>query len=122
MFHKLLIIRNHSKCSRSAQTGARVQISASPPKHIPQMIQLCHLRYRYFIDKNTKKVSTYKNKRCILDYCHLICNAFFIAFISYGDLTWRNSNAIVKILNFVERLKKNVIFVSGKLFKDLDKF
>ena len=70
------------------------------------MIQSCHLRYRYFTEKNIDRISTYKNKRCILGHYHPSCNAFFIVFIAPPrDLTRHNSDAIVKIPNFVKQLK-----------------
>lgn len=43
---------------------------------IPLPVQSCRQRYRYFTDKNTDRISTRKNKRCILGVFHPSCNAF----------------------------------------------
>ena len=81
------------------------RIPPPQPKQIPQMIQLCHLRYRYFTEKNIDRISTYKNKRCILGVFHPSCNAFLIVFIAPPrDLTQHSYRPIVKQPHFVKQL------------------
>lgn len=73
---------------------------------IPLLIQSCRQRYRYFTVKNIDRISTYKNKRCILGVFRPSCNAFFIVFIAPPwDLTQHSCRPIVKQPHFVKRLK-----------------
>lgn len=64
------------------------------------------MRGSYFTAKNIDRISTYKNKRCILGVFRPSCNAFFIVFIAHPwDLTQHSYRPIVKIPHFVKRLK-----------------
>ena len=74
------------------------------PKQIPLLIQSCRQRYRYFTAKNIGRISTYKNKRCILGVFHLSCNAFLLVFIAPPrDLTQHSYRPIVKQPHFVKQ-------------------
>ena len=85
-----------------------VQVPPPQPKQIPLLIQSCRQRYRYFTEKNIDRISTYKNKRCILGVFRPFCNAFLIVFIvPPRDLTQHSCWPIVKIPLLVKRLKWN---------------
>ena len=58
------------------------------------------VRGSYFTEKNIDRISTHKNKRCILGIHHPSCNAFFIVFVvPQRDLTQHLYQPIVKRLN-----------------------
>ena len=80
------------------EAAADVQVLPPQPKQIPLLIQLCRQRYRNFTDKNIDRISTYKNKRCILGVFHPFCNAFLIIFIALPrDLVGRGLAPAAKI-------------------------
>ena len=102
------VLRNFEKRYKLELITRRlqVQILSPQPKQIPLLIQSCRQRYRYFTAKNIDRISTYKNKRCILGVFHPSCNAFFVVFITLPrDLTQHSCRPIVKQPLFVKRLK-----------------
>ena len=94
-----------------------VQVPPPQPKQILLLIQSCRQRYRYFTAKNIGRISTYKNKRCILGAFHPSCNAFFIVFIAPPrDLTQYSCRPIVKQLKFVKQpVVKKSLFLLAKI-------
>ena len=105
-----------AEASMRAQRGDHVfewdfQIPSPHPKQIPLLIQSCRQRYRYFTAKNIDRISTYKNKRCILGVFHPSCNAFFVVFIALPrDLPQHSCRPIVKQPLFVKLLFNNHFF------------
>ena len=94
-----------------------IQILPLQPKQIPLLIQSCRQRYRYFTAKNIGRISTYKNKRCILGVFHSSCNAFLIVFIAPPqDLTQHSYRPIVKQPHFVKRLINEIIKIFQGIF------
>ena len=99
---------------------------ANTAKQIPLLIQSCRQRYRYFTAKNIDRISTYKNKRCILGVFHPSCNAFLIVFIAPPrDLTQYLYRPIVKQPPIVKRLITAQTLLSGRkmvnFFKSIEK-
>ena len=95
----------------------RVRVLLPLPKQIPLLIQSCRQRYRYFTAKNIGRISTYKNKRCILGVFHPSCNAFLIVFIAPPqDLTQHSYRPIVKQPHFVKRLINEIIKIFQGIF------
>ena len=93
----------------AARRSSRVRILLPLPKQIPLLIQSCRQRYRYFTAKNIDRISTHKNKRCILGVFHPSCNAFLIVFIAHPrNLTQHSYRPIVKQPHFVKRLKSQM--------------
>ena len=94
--------QTHSVCEITRRSVVRIY--PPQPKQIPLLIQSCRQRYRYFTAKNIDRISTYKNKRCILGVFHPSCNAFFIVFIAPPrDLTQYLYRPIVKQPHFVKQ-------------------
>ena len=68
------------------------------------------VRGSYFTEKNIGRISTYKNKRCILGVFRPSCNAFFVVFIALPrDLTQYLYRPIVKQPLFVKRLNNKLM-------------